>query len=87
MGSNLSFTGPDPLLGGGQYYVVLQGSLILDGQDYEKWSCIFVEPPEEGLTISSGPSGLMVLILQFPYWETGTELVTDAPLYAEDRVD
>ena len=87
MGPNMEFTGPDPATGGGQYYVVMNGDLIHDGETYEKWSCVFVEPPEEGLDIQAGPAGLEVLILQYPFWEKGTTLVSDAPLYAEDRVD
>jgi hypothetical protein len=46
-----------------------------------------VEPPEAGLEIQAGPAGLEVLILQYPFWEKGTTLVSDAPLYAEDRFD
>ncbi len=87
MGPDMTFTGPDPATGGGQYYVVMNGTLVHDGADYEKWSCIFVEPPEAGLEFQSGPRGLEVLILQYPFWEKGTVLVSDAPLYAEDRVD
>jgi len=87
MGPNMAFTGPDPMSGGGQYYVVMNGSLNHGGKTYEKWSCLFVEPPEDGLDIQSGSRGLEVLILQYPYWEKGTILVGDAPLHAEDRVD
>jgi hypothetical protein len=87
MGPNLDFTGPDPALGGGQYYIVMNGGLIHDGADYEKWSCVFVEPPEESFAVRSGPSGLETLILQYPFWEKGTSLAGDAPLYAEDRID
>lgn len=86
MGPGLSYTGPDPALGGGQYYVVLRGNLILDGETFEKWSCIFVEPPEDALVIGSDETGLELLVLQYPFWETGTELAQDAPLYAEDKV-
>jgi hypothetical protein len=87
MGPNMAFTGPDPMSGGGQYYVVMNGSLNHGGKTYEKWSCLFVEPPEDGLDIQSGSRGLEVLILQYPFWEKGTLLVGDAPLHAEDRVD
>lgn len=87
MGPGAAYTGPDPMSGGGQYYVVLDGSLAHGGQDYERWSCIFVEPPEAALQISAGPFGLEALVLQYPFWETGTQLANDAPLYAEDKVD
>jgi len=80
------FTGPDPARGGGQFYVVLNGTLEHDGDAYDRWSCIFVEPPEQGLDIVSGLPGLELLILQFPFWERGTALDADAPLFAEDIV-
>ena len=87
IGPDTDFKGPDPATGGGQYYVVVNGSLVHDGNDYEKWSCVFIEPPEDCLEFSSGPRGLETLMLQYPFWEKGTILASDAPLYAEDRVD
>lgn len=87
LGAGASFSGPDPKSGGGQYYVVMDGTLEHDGARYEKWSCVFVEPPEDPLSLSAGPDGLEALVLQFPFWEKGTTLAQDAPLYAEKRVD
>jgi hypothetical protein len=87
LGANQSFTGPDPALGGGQYYVVLNGALDHGGESFETWSCIFVEPPEQALALTAGAEGLEALILQYPFWEKGTELSKDAPLYAENKVE
>ena len=87
IGPSTDFKGPKPATGGGQYYVVMNGSLVHNGINYDKWSCVFIEPPEDSLEFSSGQRGLETLILQYPFWEKGTVLVGDAPLYAEDRVD
>ena len=87
MGASQNFVGPDPMLGGGQYYVVMDGDLDYAGERYERWSCIFVEPPESALYFTAGSNGVEALVLQFPFWEKGTELARDAPLYAESRVD
>jgi hypothetical protein len=81
-----TFTGPDPALGGGQYYVVMDGDLIHAGNSYEKWSCVFVEPPETALEVTAGPEGLEALVLQYPFWEKGTTLANDAPLFAENKI-
>ena len=85
LGPGSPFTGPDPRLGGGQYYLVLNGALEYGGQPYERWSCIFVQPPEQVPDIVSGAQGAELLVLQFPFWERGTTLDPDAPLYAEDK--
>jgi hypothetical protein len=75
------------MLGGGQYYVVMDGDLNHDGIEYEKWSCVFVEPPESAIQVTAGAAGLEALVLQYPFWEKGTALANDAPLYAESKVD
>jgi len=87
LGSGQSFVGPDPMLGGGQYYVIMDGDFDYAGESYERWSCIFVEPPETALEVTAGPGGVEALVLQFPFWEKGTKLAGNAPLYAENRVD
>jgi len=87
LGPGETFTGPDPALGGGQYYVVMDGDLKYDDQNYEKWSCVFVESPEAALLLTAGEQGLEALVLQYPFWEKGTSLANDAPLYAESKVD
>lgn len=86
LGPGMSYSGLDPSSGGGQYYLVLSGSLIHEGKEYGKWSCIFIEPPEQSFRLTAGHTGIELLILQFPFWETGTELDPDSPLYAEKVV-
>lgn len=66
MGPSMESTGPDPMQGGGQYYVVLNGSLEYEGADYEKWSLVYVTPPESTVALKAGAEGVEVLVLQFP---------------------
>ena len=73
IGGNANSVGPDPMLGGGQYYIVLDGELRYAGNAYERWSCLFVSPPESSPTIGAGGDGLEALVLQFPFWESGTK--------------
>lgn len=73
MGPHMQHTAPDPMQGGGQYVVVLDGSLQYGGATYPRWACVFVAPPETALEICSGPSGLEALILQFPRWADRAE--------------
>ena len=65
MGPRMKTAGPSPRASGGQYYLVLNGSLELNGVSYAPWSTIFVEPAEEPLALLAGPQGLEVLITQF----------------------
>ena len=51
---------------GGQYLVVADGELELNGQAYEKWSTAFVTQDEKPPLLRSGPDGLDLLVLQFP---------------------
>jgi hypothetical protein len=65
MGPQARSAGPDPRGSGGQYYLVLNGSLERDGVTYPAWSTLFVEPGEGPLDVHSGDKGLEVAILQF----------------------
>ena len=65
MGPGLSFTGPDPRVTGGQYYLVVNGSLELGNVQYSKWSTVFLTGEESPLEFKSGPKGLEALLLQF----------------------
>ena len=73
LGPGEGMDGPDPDTGGGQYYVVLDGTMREREAALEKWSCVFVCPPERALSVNAGDDGLEVLVLQFPYWEKGTK--------------
>ena len=66
MGPNRKTPGPDPRASGGQHYLVVNGSLDLDGKRYPAWSTVFVGAVEAPLLISAGPQGLEMLILQYP---------------------
>jgi hypothetical protein len=61
----MSHTGPDPRATGGQYYLVLNGSLELDSKTYSKWSTVFLTGEDSPLAFKSGPKGLETLLLQF----------------------
>ena len=62
-------TGPDPGITGGQYYLVLNGSLHFDGANYPAWSSVFVGRTDAPLEVHAGPGGVEVLVLNFPRLE------------------
>jgi hypothetical protein len=66
MGSGMNRTGPDPRPTGGQYYLVLNGSLELDSGAYPAWSTAFVHRDDPPLSFKAGPKGLEALLLSFP---------------------
>jgi hypothetical protein len=51
---------------GGQYLLVADGVLVLDGAAYEKWSTVFVTADETAPMLKAGDCGLDLLVLQFP---------------------
>ncbi len=51
---------------GGQYLVVANGKLWLDGTSYETWSTVFVTADEAPPLLTAGQCGLDLLVLQFP---------------------
>lgn len=57
---------PDPREGGGQYLLVAGGSAIHDGKELPKWSTIFLSREEPPPPLTTGDSGLDLLVLQFP---------------------
>ncbi len=56
---------PDSALGGGQYHVVLSGSLIRDGEELPPLSIEFASPEEGEIGIQAGAAGLEFLLLRF----------------------
>ena len=58
--------GPDPTWGRGQYWVVVAGSMINEGQTIPPLSCIFVYPEDAPLNAFAGPDGVDVIAMQFP---------------------
>jgi len=65
LGPGMRHTGPDPRATGGQYYLVVNGSLELDGASYPQWSAVFLAAADAPLAFSAGPKGLEALLLQF----------------------
>jgi len=62
-----SLTGPDPATGGGQYWLVLSGSLkVTEPEPLAAKSCVFLSPDEAAATVVAGPLGAEVLCMQFP---------------------
>jgi hypothetical protein len=61
-----AFTGPDPATGGGQYWVCLAGDDANPATPMQRLACLFLSPDEPPRTAVAGPSGLQVLVLQFP---------------------
>jgi hypothetical protein len=57
---------PDPADGGGQYHVVVTGSLLRDGAEMPRLSCLFATTDEPAYEACAGAEGLEMLVLQFP---------------------
>jgi hypothetical protein len=57
---------PDPSDCGGQYVIVVNGSLLRDGESLPWLSCLFVSRDEPPLALEAGAQGLEALVLQFP---------------------
>lgn len=63
---SVSLQGPDPGQSGGQYYLVLGGSLCTGEMELATLSCLYLNPEEEPLRMEAGDQGLDILLLQFP---------------------
>ena len=50
------------MTGGGQYYIVLDGELCYAQSALEKWSCMFVTPPESSPKVTAGSEGAEALM-------------------------
>jgi hypothetical protein len=61
---------PDAREGGGQYLLVVEGGAVHEGNELPKWSTIFVSRDEPPPPVTTGASGLDLLVLQFPLIET-----------------
>jgi hypothetical protein len=61
-----ALAGPDPSAGGGQFWVVLAGTLSAAGSALLGVnSCVFVAPTDGPLAATAGPAGAEALCLQF----------------------
>jgi hypothetical protein len=66
LGANMRYTGPDPRSGGGQMYLVIQGSLRCNGAAYVARSSIALTREEQAVTLVAEDAGAQVLVLQYP---------------------
>lgn len=56
----------DPASGGGQFWLVVRGSLIHEGDAIDSYGCIHVAADEAQLPASAGDDGAEVILMQFP---------------------
>ena len=63
---------PDAREGGGQYLLVAGGSAVHDGNELPRWSTIFLSREEPPPSITTGATGLDLLVLQFPQLDPGS---------------
>ncbi|OBZ97163.1 hypothetical protein ADU59_05710 [Pararhizobium polonicum] len=66
LGPNMTVQTPDPSTGGGQYLIVLNGSLAYEGQTYDPFSLLFVHFDEKAPTLTAGEDGVELMVTQFP---------------------
>ena len=66
LGPGMAAVGPEPEGTGGQFYLVVNGKLELNGATYPAWSPIFVAPDEPALEVRAASDGVEALVLQFP---------------------
>jgi hypothetical protein len=69
IGPGMGHAGPDPRATGGQYFLVLNGSLEIAAGAFPAWSTVFVERDDAPLAFKAGAKGLEALLLQFPRQE------------------
>lgn len=63
---NVRMAAPSPQGSGGQFYLVIGGSMAHQGQSLAEWEQVFVSAEETGFEIAAEGAGLEVLLLQFP---------------------
>lgn len=61
-----SRAGPDPGLGGGQAWLVLEGEVEVRGLSLARFGCLYLSRDEPALVPAAGTQGAAVLVLQFP---------------------
>ena len=66
LGANMKTAAPDPSATAGQFYLVVNGSLLLDGTGYPVWSIVHVTPADAPLEVRAGPQGLEIIVFSFP---------------------
>jgi hypothetical protein len=66
LGAAMKTTVPQPHATGGQFCIVVNGSLEWHGASLPKWSTIAADSADPAPELCAGPQGLEALILQFP---------------------
>jgi hypothetical protein len=73
-------TAPAPAGAGGQYQIVVQGSVRFGADELTERSIVWVGPEDRAAELQGGPSGAEVVVLQFPAVDPEREVVDpDAP--------
>ena len=70
LGPGMALQGAEPSACGGQYWLVVNGSLVFHGERYTPWSLLFVGAADAALDAVAGPEGLEVLQLQYAQHES-----------------
>jgi rubredoxin len=78
MKPNATLRAPDPSGTGGQYLVVLRGSLCSEGKEQRALTIGYVAPEEAALQLTAGAEGLDALILHFPKHDAPIEIARPA---------
>ena len=66
MGPGMTTQAPETADSGGEYVIVLNGSLELEGQSLRRYSLVFIRSSEEPPVLTAGPQGLEVMVTRFP---------------------
>jgi hypothetical protein len=66
LGSGAEVVTPDPAGGGGQYALILEGSLAGPDGPLGTWSCLSLGADEPSATLRAGPDGSRFLLLGYP---------------------
>jgi hypothetical protein len=56
---------PDPVQGGGQFFIPLQGAVEYEGHEYPRWSAVYVGPYVGRIVLRAGADGADVIGTQF----------------------
>lgn len=66
LGAGMSMRAPFPAGSGGQFYLVVSGSLRHGHDPLTTWSLLYASSNESPVALSAGEAGAEVLVLQFP---------------------
>lgn len=66
LGANARMRGPDPALSGGQFYLVVAGTLRQAEAELPLWSLLWTAPDETAPELVAGGEGAEILVTQFP---------------------